>query len=137
MAKNRTDTHVLLKISKYVKQLEKAHDKIKDIDVHEYEDELYAYAIAQLITNLKNAYEMFKSEALQERYKLLRQPSIVRIRNIAAHDYEALDWGIVKNGCSMIIKQYTREYNDESLKLLDENEIDEIESRLTRLLDSE
>ena len=72
-----------------------------------------------MITNLKESYDMFKSEELQERYKLLRQPSIAKIHSIASHDYEALNWAIVKSGCKEIIEAYNSEiYHNESLKQL-------------------
>ena len=74
MAKNQTDKIVLMKIIKYTQQLKKAYDAVQNVPVSSLEDELYAYSIAQLITNLKNSYEMLKCEELQERYKLLRQP---------------------------------------------------------------
>jgi hypothetical protein len=130
MAKNHTDKIVVIKIAKYVRQLREAHIIIKDIPADKLEDELYAYSVAQLITNLKSAYEMLKCEELQERYKLLRQPAIVRIRNIAAHDYEALNWSIVKNGCKKIVDAYTDSYNEESAKLIGSKQISLLEEEL-------
>jgi len=126
----KTDKVVLTKIAKYIQQLRKAHNIIKDMTDEDLEDELYAYSVAQLITNLKSAYEMLKCEQLQERYKLLRQPSIVRIRNIAAHDYEALNWGIVKNGCKRIVEEYTEKYNEKSIELIEDQEKSSLEEDL-------
>lgn len=134
MAKNETDKVVIMKIMKYIRQLKKAYEAIQDIPEESLEDELYAYSIAQLITNLKNSYEMLKCENLQDRYKLLRQPSIVRIRNIAAHDYESLNWSIVKKGCQRIIEEYTDNYNEESIILIDSQKISLLEEDLIERL---
>ena len=120
MAKNSTDKIVVLKIKKFVNHLAMVYDAIKDKPAEELEDELLVYSAAQLITNLKESFDMIKCEEIQDRYKLLRNPSVVKIRNIASHDYEALDWNIVKSGCKKIVEAYNYDsYHNESLGILD------------------
>jgi len=123
MAKNSTDKVVVLKIKKYVSHLGRVHEAIKDKSTDELEDDLLSYTAAQLITNLKETFDMIKSEEIQDRYKALRNPQIVRIRNIASHDYESLDWSVVKSGCKRIVELYNLDaYHDASLKIIDSKE---------------
>ena len=132
MKSQRTDEIILIKIKKYSSHLKNVYEKIRFLTEDELEDSLYAYSAAQLITNLKESYDMFTSEEMQERYKLLRQPSIVRIRNIASHDYEALNWSIVKTGCKRITEAYDNNYHAASLEILNAEPSNDIEAELER-----
>ena len=134
--KNRTDKVLLLKIQRYLTHLAAVYDVIKDMSDVELEDELLAYSAAQLITNLKESYDMLESEEMHERYKLLRKPSIVKIRNIASHDYESLNWSIVKSGCKALIQAYhSKTYHDDSLAILDAQKDSSLVDELSVALD--
>ena len=136
MAKHSTDKVVILKIRKYLSYLGQVYAVIKDLDTETLQDELLAYAAAQLITNLKECFDMIQSDDIQERYKLLRKPSIVRIRNISAHDYEALNWEIVKSGCGELIRFFgQKDYHDETLRLIEKEDESEIKRELRESLE--
>lgn len=90
------DEQLLLKIKKYKNKLVKVYDIIEMQSDEEIDDGL---ALAQCLTNLYELALRLESEDISNCLSILTSKKIQKTRNIASHDYDAINWAFVKLNC--------------------------------------
>ncbi len=110
------DEQCLLKIEKYVGKIKEAYALIKDQDETQIDQGLTGYALTQCITNLYEVITRVSNDKLtQKLWPLIKRTRATR--NIASHDYESVNWDIVKENCRAIIKTVTPKLLNECKKI--------------------
>jgi hypothetical protein len=102
------DEQCVMKVEKYSKKIDEAYRCIAQMSADDIEDSLYGFALAQCMTNLYETILRVNSDRLSEMlFPLLKRTRTSR--NIASHDYDSLNWDIVKQNCKAIISFVTPE----------------------------
>lgn len=101
-----SDERIIYKLQKYVTMLKEPYNKIKDIPEREIDNSTDGWAVTQGITNI---HEVVSRIGNKELYKLLidLQADTRITRNIASHDYEAINWKAVKRVCNSVFSIVT------------------------------
>lgn len=114
------DEQCLQKIEKYTAKIREAFKQIENLTAVEIDKGLAGYALTQCLTNLYETVVRVNSENLTVKLlPILKRTKITR--NIASHDYDSINWDIVKDLSRFILKTVTADF------LKDCNEICEAE----------
>lgn len=110
------DEQCLQKIEKYTGKINEAYSQIENLNDLEIDKGLMGYALTQCLTNLYETVIKINSEALT--VKLLPILKRTRVtRNIASHDYDSINWDIVKEICRSVLKTITEEFLNDCVKI--------------------
>jgi uncharacterized protein with HEPN domain len=103
------DEQCLLKIEKYTGKIKEAYEQIKEMDSEEIDQGLAGYALAQCLTNLYEVITRVNSDKLTRKlWPIVKRTKATR--NIAAHDYDSINWDIVKENCRALIQMITSKF---------------------------
>jgi len=97
------DEQILLKIRKYAGKLNEAFSHIESANDQEIDDGMYGLVVAQCLTNLNSLALRIENDDISDKLAILTSKRTAVTRNIAAHDYDAINWGIVKSNCRLIL----------------------------------
>jgi uncharacterized protein YutE (UPF0331/DUF86 family) len=110
------DEQCLQKIEKYVGKMKEAYETIKDLNDDEIDQGLVGYALAQCFTNLYETVSRVTNDELSEKlWPILKRTRIAR--NIAAHDYDSINWDIMKENCRGIFNMVTPKFLKDCQKI--------------------
>ena len=115
------DEQILVKIAKYISMLKDAYSQIKNLPDDEINDSLNGLALTQCITNLYELTIRIEDENVSDKLFFLSSGRVARLRNISAHDYDSVNWNIVKEVCRKIISQISQDLLNECLETLAQN----------------
>ncbi len=100
------DEQCIQKIEKYTGKIAEAYIQIARLDEAEIDAGLTGYALAQCLTNLYETIMRVRNDVLTEKlWPIIKRTKATR--NIAAHDYDAINWDIVKENCKDILRIIT------------------------------
>jgi len=114
------DEQILLKIRKYIIKLRDLYEKIQPMTDAEIEESIEGLAFAQCMTNLFELSILIEDDETAEKILVLSSGKTARIRNISSHNYDALNWSVVKNNCVKILRSISESDIDGCLKRLAE-----------------
>lgn len=114
------DEQLLLKIKKYKNKLVKVYDIIEMQSDEEIDDGLDGLALAQCLTNLYELALRLESEDISNCLSILTSKKIQKTRNIASHDYDAINWAFVKLNCKSILESLTDDIIEKCFKIAEE-----------------
>ncbi|MDR1663500.1 MAG: hypothetical protein LBR83_01065 [Clostridiales bacterium] len=99
-------------IEKYARKLREIFPHIEHETDEQIEDGIYGLALTQSLTNIYEACMKVNSEELEDKLlPIIRKTKVAR--NIASHNYDAINWSIVKNNCRIVIKLAVPEFFEE------------------------
>lgn len=107
MAYISKDEQILGKIEKNIKKVNMLYERIKPLAEDDIDDGTDGNALAQCITNLYELTVRLDNEEVSQKLSLLASPRIVKLRNISAHDYDAVNWSVAKQICQKIVDSIT------------------------------
>ena len=109
----KKDRLIIVKIQAYIKRVARIYELIKDLDEYEIVELDDSFALTQFLINIDSLFSRVSSEEIARKQIDMGIRSLNSCRNISAHDYDALDWGRVKQLCKKLI-------SDNTAKLLQE-----------------
>lgn len=118
------DEQCISKIEKYVTKINELYSLVEHLSDIQIEDGFYGLALTQCLTNLYELVIKVSSEELS--YKLM--PILQKTkttRNIASHDYDSINWNIIKRNCKSIIALVTTDYLCECQNICDKDKLKE------------
>jgi len=101
------DEQILSKIDKNIKKIYMLYERIKPLSEIEIDDGTDGNALAQCVTNLYELTVRLDSEEVSQKLSMLTSPRIVKLRNISANDYDAVNWSVAKQVCQKIVDSIT------------------------------
>jgi len=114
------DEQILIKIEKYIGKFSILYSRIKDLSGDEIEDGMDGMALTQCATNLFELASRITDDELSETLSILSSGRLAKLRNIASHDYDAVDWAIAKNICAKTLSVITPAFLKECSRKLQE-----------------
>jgi len=109
------DEQILIKISKHLNKLNTLYSSIVNLTDTEIDDGIEGLALTQCITNLFELSSRIDNDDVLERLSMLSSGRVARVRNIASHDYDSINWSIIKNICRKILSSITIDVINELL----------------------
>lgn len=107
------DVQILLKIKKNMKLVNEIFIDIKD--EKDLDDNRDGLALMQCLTNLHElACRLEDDDLKRDMFDLITNP-VSTMRNIAAHDYDSLNWFKVKKCVQKLVKKYTGDFFEECI----------------------
>lgn len=111
------DEQALRKIKRYKTLMLETYEIIRHLPKEVLDSHHYAAATSQYLINLSEIVQFIDNEAIEEKISYLRSGQLRKARNIAAHDYYAIDWDMVKQVCRKISEKITDELLDECIQM--------------------
>lgn len=116
------DKILILKIQSYVKRVKRIYELIENMS----EEDIYAlddsFALTQFLININSLFESVTSDEIASRQIEMGIRSLKTCRNIASHDYDALDWNRIKQLCKKLTSERTASLLVECLKIAEADE---------------
>ena len=101
------DEQLLIKIEKYIRRLDQLLKVIAPLTDDAIDDTIEAMALTQCVTNLFELTSRIEDDDIIDQISILRSAKVGRLKNIASHDYDAVNWSIVKTTCRKILDTVT------------------------------
>lgn len=99
----KKDEYLLDKIKKELQLLNSALPKAEKIGVNSLEFTMEGSTVTRCIINIYNYYHMFNSDEILKELIKLGNNSMRVARNIAAHDYESVDWNRLLETANLLV----------------------------------
>ena len=110
------DEILIIKIQNYLLKIEDCYNRIKDLTEDELLNLHESYALTQYLINIEalasNISDLEIDLLLRKYFRNLKA-----CRNISAHDYDSLNWSIIKKICRTLISEQTVAAVKESLDI--------------------
>ena len=123
----KKDRLIIVKIQAYLLRIRRIYELIKDLD----EDEILAlddsYALTQFLINIYSLFERIHSEEIAKKQVDLGIRSLAACRNISAHDYDSLNWSMIKQLCRKLLSEDTAKLLQECYLIAEKEEANGID----------
>ena len=116
------DRVILLKITDYLKRVRGIYETIKDLDEASLLRLNDSYALTQFLTNIHSLSQNLSNEDIAADLIRAGFKNLNTCRNISAHDYDSLNWSLVKGLCRRLISEDTAKVINECIKLAEADE---------------
>ena len=111
------DRIILQKIQKYKSRISRLYSIIENLSPGDIEEKDEAYALTQYLTNIHSLLVHVSNEDIQQKLFVLYSNNLIKCRNIASHDYDSLNWHMVKELCRKILSEKVELAIKESLDI--------------------
>ena len=118
----KKDRLIIVKIQAYIKRVNRIYELIKDLDEHEIIELDDSFALTQFLINIDSLFSRVSSEAIARKQIDMGIRSLNTCRNISAHDYDALDWGRIKQLCKKLVSDNTAKLLQECYHIAEQEE---------------
>ena len=118
----KKDRLIVTKIQSYIKRVQRIYEIIKDLDAHEIIELDDSFALTQFLINIDSLFTRITSDEIAKKQIEMGIRSLNSCRNISAYDYDALDWGRVKQLCKKLISENTDKLLQECLVIAEQEE---------------
>lgn len=108
---------VLYKIQKYREKVSRFYSVIENLSPKDIEDTDESLALIQCLTNIHSLAMQISNEDIQQKLFVFYGNNINRCRNIASHDYDSLNWHMVKELCKKVLSEKVNLAIKESLDI--------------------
>ena len=99
------DRIILQKIQKYKSRISRLYSIIENLSPGDIEEKDEAYALTQYLTNIHSLLVHVSNEDIQQKLFVLYSNNLIKCRNMASHDYDSLNWHMVKELCRKILSE--------------------------------
>ena len=97
------DLIALQKIRNYLGRVRECYKKIGALSEEQLLELHESYALTQYLTNIHAIFQNIDDMEISSRLIIFSSRNIHKCRNISSHDYDSLNWVLVKRLCSQLL----------------------------------
>ena len=116
------DRIILQKIQNYIQRIAPIYETIKDMPEHQLLELNDSFALTQYLTNIHSLFQNISSDEIFRLQVDFGIKALSTCRNIAAHDYDSLDWARVKQICKKLLSENTAQLFVTCYEIITEHE---------------
>lgn len=111
------DRLILQKIQKYLAKVGRFYAIIEHLTPEKIDESDESLALTQCITNIHSLIQHITNDDIISKLVIFYNANLNTCRNIAAHDYDALNWFKVKELCKKLTSEKASTAISEGLKI--------------------
>ena len=95
-------------------RVKRCYDIIKDLSEEQLLELDTSFALTQYLVNIYGLFQNINDIGISSRLVIFSSKNIYKCRNISSHDYDSLNWVLVKKLCSQLLdEKVIQALNDE------------------------